>query len=914
MNKKIAALLALFTLAFLTSSLCGFAFAAESEQTVYVKNNGTGNGSTADQPLGSLTAAVNALGGKGGHIVVCGPLSIGTKTTLPEQSGDLTITAENGGMLNLSNRLQFEKNRNNNVITLDLPLEVTASYECYMFGGFNSLVFGKNFTVTSKGGGAFSFYGGVHCGEISGNADCITELPYSVTVYNGVFNRFTAGSLRSSGTQPIGSIAAPVSVAIHDGIFGKIGTYNTETNNKSFDPFSVSGMSLLASDAHLTISGGTFHTPIYIQGRTGIIPAGGSQASSITASDEKYYALDGDITLEITGGKFNGKEISAYYTCAAYTQVMRGNFDVTIGAGASFAAGTVVDATQVKAREGSEARASITYPASSKLTIKRFDLVNGSAKRYEEPLRVVFIGDSITEGYPSDRLTQSYPAQFLQICEKAGKEVLVANYGVSASGILPTTTRYYPDMLAYPLALYETDADIVLFALGTNDANVAGGTIGALEKFYTDYKAFVEEMGRLPDTKRVYVTSVLYRKTSNAPADIRAVSVIRPLQERIADELNAAESGKYAFLDFYALTLPYLFDGTLFSTEYLHPNVSGYAHMGQIVYDALFDGVTEDEKFEMTDIYVSSGGKLNGEGTEKNPMSSLTIALAKAAPEAVIHIVGKVTHSGNFYVTCGADKITFVGEGENAMLSISGDSLKLGCDVKFDHLTLASTASSTSIFGCFHNIEITDTVKTAGTWDVFAGHNVFADIARTNPASSGLYDTVEGVSCKEDCVITLESGTFRYVSGGNRRCAAQAPFGVYSGNMTLNIGGSATVTSAEYSGICGMNYLTGTITANIGAWGTVLLCDYAKAGTLSGIEFDNGRNTGTVLVNVAEGVEVNHAVTGDFNGDHTVDMTDALLLLRYVLDGFDVSKSANFYGLNKVDFVHVQRALRLLAS
>ena len=755
--------------------------------------------------------------------------------------------------------------------------------------------------------------GGVHANEVSGNADCITELPYTITVYNGVFKRFTAGNFRSSGANIVGSIAAPVSVTIHGGTFGKTGTYDTATNNKAFDAFSVSGMSLLASDASLTITGGVFNMPVYMQGRVGVIVSTGSEASTLTASDEKYYALDGDTSIEITGGTFNGGAVGAYYTCAAYTQVMRGNFDVTIGSGASFAAGTVIDATQVKARAGSNARASLTYPGALKLTVKRFDVVNGAAQSYEEPLRVAFIGDSITEGYPLDRLTESYPAQFLKICEADGREVLVANYGVSASGILPTTTRYYPEMLAYPLALNETDADIVVFALGTNDANIAGGTTGALEKFYTDYKAFIEAMGSLSDTERVYVTSALYRKTSNTAADVRAVSVIRPLQKQIAEELNDAEPGKYAFLDFYALTLPYLFDGTLFSTEYLHPCASGYAHMGQAVYDALFDGVTEVSNFEMTDIYVSASGKLNGVGTAADPMSSLTIALAKAAPQTVIHIIGTVSYPANFYVTCGADKVTFIGEGNNAALSINGN-MKLGCDVKFENLTLVSAAASASIYGCFNDIEITSTVKTTGKWNLFAGHNVYSDLSLIDPAVVGQYDTAEGVSSKEDCVITVNGGTFQYIMGGNHRCHAKAPFGTYSGDMTLNIGGSAAVTSADYSGTSGMNYLTGTVTANIGSWGTAVLRDHARPGTLSGIEFDCTCNTGRVIVNIADGVEVDRAVTGDFNGDDLVNLADALLLLRYARDLFDVNKAINFYGYTEVTLDHVLYALKLLAA
>ena len=111
-----------------------------------------------------------------------------------------------------------------------------------------------------------------------------------------------------------------------------------------------------------------------------------------------------------------------------------------------------------------------------------------------------------------------------------------------------------------------------------------------------------------------------------------------------------------------------------------------------------------------------------------------------------------------------------------------------------------------------------------------------------------------------------------------------------------------------------MNYLTGTVTANIGSWGTAVLRDHARPGTLSGIEFDCTCNTGRVIVNIADGVEVDRAVTGDFNGDDLVNLADALLLLRYARDLFDVNKAINFYGYTEVTLDHVLYALKLLAA
>lgn len=102
---------------FLALGVCVFLLsfetgAVDGAAMIYVQDGGSGTGQSADSPLGSLSAAVDALDGKGGSIVVCGKLSIRAKTTIPEQSSDLSIVAIDGGYISLSARLQFAKNAN----------------------------------------------------------------------------------------------------------------------------------------------------------------------------------------------------------------------------------------------------------------------------------------------------------------------------------------------------------------------------------------------------------------------------------------------------------------------------------------------------------------------------------------------------------------------------------------------------------------------------------------------------------------------------------------------------------------------------------------------------------------------------------------------------------------------------------
>ena len=907
MNKKILVFLSVLILTF---ALCPLSVFAANGQTVYVADGATGDGTSAASPLGTLTDAAAALGGKGGTIVLCGDLTVSAKTTIPEQSGDLTITAQNGAALLIKQRLQFAKNTNDNVITIDLPMHVTANFACYMFGGFNNIVFTENVTVEHDGGAnaSLSFYGGVQAGEATTNADCITELPYSITVNGGTFNHFGGGNMRLGIDNFVGSIAAPISITIGGGTFGKEGTYSTDSNNKNYDTFSVSGMSILADDAELTITGGTFHAPVYVQGGIGVVMSKASEKSKTTASDKKYYAIDGDITVNISGGTFGGGAVGAYYTQAAYTQVMRGNYTVKLSGSPDFTVKTLFDATQVKAYAGKSEKASITYPTSLKnIEVKRFDVVNGAKKTYEEPLRVAFIGDSITEGYAMyaarvDRLTQSYPANFLKYAEADGREVIVSNYGIGSAGLAKSSTRYYNNMLAWPMVSEETDADYVFFALGTNDGSAAGGAGGALQQYETNLTEMVKFMGDLPDTEKVFVTNAIYRKTSTTVSDIRVSAVIHPIQQRVAEKFASAEPNKYAFVDMYGLTLSAAADESLFRdnngkiNERLHPTQTGLALMGKICYDAAFKGVTKPATdYKRTDIYVSSKGKIFGAGTKEDPTSSLPVAFDKIAlgSEVTIHIDGTFAFDGNIFFPLTASKITVVGEGNSAMLVCGGDSFKIGTDIKFDNITLSSSKSSgTSIMACFNDFELTETVKTKGTWSFYAGHNVFSAV---DPASTSTFDTAESVSSDNDCTIILNGGTFVNFLLGNRRFTGGAPFGTYSGNMTAVIGKNVSFTgSPQYRAINGHNYVTGSVHVTVYSWAAGQTpAEFCPTGTMTnGITYNAAANTGKTTIVISDppasaGVELKMTVgktTYTLNGEtKTMDVAPIIINSRTML-------------------------------
>lgn len=892
------------------------AFAAD--KTVYVKDGGSGNGSSASSPVSTMSAAVNALGGKGGTIVLVGDTTISTKTTLPEQSGDLTVTSQNGAKLLIKQRFQLARNTNANTVTFDMPIDIVADFACYMFGGCNSVVFTENCVVTNSGGGLLRFYGGLQSSEANSIDDLIITLPYSITVKNGNFNEFSGGHFRASGDTYIGTVAAPVSINISGGTFGTVGDYQDALSpRKTFNAFTVGGMNFLADDVSLKVSGGTFNVPIYISGRIGTTHSPAQNISKKVATDKKYYAQDGDVTINISGGTFNGGAICDTYVDVGYSRLMRGDYTVTV-TGGNFKAGTVFDATQVKAYAGESKKATITYPENLGITAKRFDIVNGKAQTYSEPIRVAFIGDSITEGHSSSNpLLYSYPAHYALLEITAGNDVIVSNLGVSASGMLNATKYYYPEMLPAPLALGEVDADIYFFALGTNDAFSMGASNGTTEHFYDEYMTFIKACGDLPDTDEVYISSALFRARGVGPYSMRAANVTRPVQKQIAADLAKTDAKKYHFVDLYALTLDEVFAEKLFTSDNLHPHADGYAIMAQDVFNAIHNDVYGISGFEMSDVYVSATGKEYGLGTKTDPASSLSLALSRVAPGGKIHIIGTYNHDTTVAIPRNLGSITITGEGSGAALNFTADAtFRIESDVTFDNIAITTESGKyVAIFGEYNNVTFTESFTSSGDVQFYAGRLVRDDRNQIDIYTVSTYDTAESASSNKNVTVNVLGGNFTALSAGNRRYTSYAPFGTYGGNMVFNVGKNVKVTSATNSGIVGMNYLAGSIAANINGWGTATLKDNMRLGSVAGkTAYDISKNTGKLTVNVANGVTAARIVTGDFDNSGNLSVGDVMVALKAVCDDSSTNSATHFYEVATLKLIHVLHTLKMIAK
>lgn len=179
-----------------------------------------------------------------------------------------------------------------------------------------------------------------------------------------------------------------------------------------------------------------------------------------------------------------------------------------------------------------------------------------------DPARVVFLGDSITDGW---RLDRSLP----------GKPYV--NRGISGQTTPQMLVRMFPDVLAL------NPAALVLLA-GTND--IARNTGPAtLEMIANNYQA-IAELAKLHGIK-VILCSVLPVSdyTARKQVDKRPPADILRLNAWLRD--YAAKSGA-VYADYFSATVDdkgFLRDGT--SDDGLHPNAKGYELMVPIAEAAI---------------------------------------------------------------------------------------------------------------------------------------------------------------------------------------------------------------------------------------------------------------------------------------------------------------------------------------
>ena len=269
---------------FLCLVLCVCAFAAD--KVVYVADGGSGDGSSATAPVGTLGDAYAALGAEGGTIVIVGKVTVADDFTEPTHSGVVTLTQVYGG-----NDYRTGTNYGMNIAQTRYILNGDTTFKNMAFRGdtskqynhvllvaqFNHIVIDEgveclnygNFSTIAQ---AASILGGVQAGADKYNT-VATDLDSHITIKSGKF--MICGYSRQVNRVFEGMAHIDISGGIIDNI------YPGSANNGS------------GADTRITISGGTFVGKI-ITGTVSVVSS--SLNIKVTGGDfSDFISADGTV-------------------------------------------------------------------------------------------------------------------------------------------------------------------------------------------------------------------------------------------------------------------------------------------------------------------------------------------------------------------------------------------------------------------------------------------------------------------------------------------------------------------------------------------------------------------------------------------------------------------------------------------
>ena len=250
----------LFIMLVISALLLVTAFAAEN--TVYVTDGGSGDGSSASSPVGTLADAYAALGNDGGKIIIKDTYTLSAKFTEPAHDGEITIT---GGTFSVGN-VRFVLN---GATTFE---NVTIQGKKYftIVAQFNHITFGEGITVSGFGdflsvAESITIIGGLQSGEDKYEDDSVIDDDVNITIKSG------KALLICSSRQVDKDFTGTVNLNIEGGTLYNIylGTSGGGTGGS----------------VNMNVSGGTFLRNIF--------------------SNAKITKVYGSVNVRITGGDFS---------------------------------------------------------------------------------------------------------------------------------------------------------------------------------------------------------------------------------------------------------------------------------------------------------------------------------------------------------------------------------------------------------------------------------------------------------------------------------------------------------------------------------------------------------------------------------------------------------------------------------
>ena len=494
-------------------------------------------------------------------------------------------------------------------------------------------------------------------------------------------------------------------------------------------------------------------------------------------------------------------------------------------------------------------------------------------------VKIAFIGDSLTQGTgASDQPTMGYPGQLSRLLDSS--KYTVGNFGKASSYVLPADNKYnvknktpelsykntqqYKDSIAF-------EPDVVVVMLGVNDIR-SMSCDEARADLKTSLTALTREYCEMESVKKVYVATSI-RVTNAATILQYCDGRLQQLQREVAEEIGLD------LIDMYAMTRDYFNVKMHYTKDIVHPVDDSYGEMARAFYAALMGEeykATVPEVSTSGVVYLKAGGKKTGLGdTPENAIDTL----AKA--------VGLLRNGGGTIVICGPYSLTYETHlpyhtgvinitSKHGGVDYSTKGAKLGIaknlyfygDYNIDDVNIVSELANCIIVCNYNSVTIGKNVTTTlkqgvSTYPLLnVGYNV------------ALGDTyAEDISCKGECNITVNAGTWAYLRGGNRRASQTFPNVGSPADAVLNI----TINGGEFK-----NTSTDPKTANVtsgtgmgGFGGTVNFT--ITGGTFKGDVYAIGRSgTNSTSTKAEVSGTVNMKVTGGtFGGSIKCEMDPA---------------------------------------
>ena len=288
--------------AVLACLLCLCALAADST-VVYIADGGTGDGTSASAPLGSLSDAYTAIGNNDATIVVCGEYTVTEPFVAQSHTGVVTITSVFGGVdYRKTNKAAFTLAANyycgGETLIDNIKVNSAASY-VGLFGNYKKMTVGAGVTTGCSGENT------VYPCIIGGGYRSVKNASGEVVVNGGTWQRIRLGNSAGSPTNSNVSL-----------------TFN---NGTVMELVYLSGGESHSGDFLLTVNGGTLKMGIV--GASMSLVEQENEDGTTTLVDTLSYS--GNMTITINGGNICGR-IRPQYTKYG---TLSGSWNININGG-----------------------------------------------------------------------------------------------------------------------------------------------------------------------------------------------------------------------------------------------------------------------------------------------------------------------------------------------------------------------------------------------------------------------------------------------------------------------------------------------------------------------------------------------------------------------------------------------------